>query len=571
MSGLKKQAIKSFIYLILFYISNSIPKNTGYLTNNINNKNYYYYSSSYQNNKLRINLEINDIEKDIFSNENETNKNDTTKLHLFNYIHISLSFLIIPICSIILIIYDLCEDKNLSKKYNLSKNEKANEEFKLLKKTNIAGGRYLFSWFLMKYKYPLTNIITIYNYDHQRYLRLIIVTIKFLFNILISFIIIFNFKKDILLFLSPFINTILVNIITKIIINNLLDHDKIRRNIFKPKLENLRKYAYYIIKKDILFNSKWHLIRNRMLSYYRICGQLILKKYKKNKYDKYERYVKNKKIIGNLSNTLHSFNSSFASNDEEKDSFENSSLNEKLLQNNNNNIKNISKIHAYKTEINNQQKFLVKKNNGYEKTNNLLITKGVESFSFSRYGVNNMKLKTLKKIEDIRNKYISNKNNNKYDETLDVDSYVKTFDNLDIEALENYTYISTDALINKLNKINSNSNKILLNAFTNIILILILFLLNLCLVFIHFHNLNKDKNDLKNYWIVITLTILADFLYYRVICLFISFCISKFYGYKKNKCINKLIFYLFFEKYITYLYRMRLLINKYNKEFNFIE
>ena len=178
----------------------------------------------------------------------------------------------------------------------------------------------------------------------------------------------------------------MVNIITKIIINNLLDHDKIRRNIFKPKLENLRKYAYYIIKKDILFNSKWHLIRNRMISYYRICGQLILKKYKKNKYDKYKRNLKNKKIIGNLSNTLHSFNSSFASNDEEKDSFENSSLNERLLQNNNNNIKNISKIHAYKTEINNQQKFLVKKNNGYEKTNNLLITKGVESFSFSRYG-----------------------------------------------------------------------------------------------------------------------------------------------------------------------------------------
>ena len=102
MSGLKKQAIKSFIYLILFYISNSIPKNTGYSINNINNKNYYY-SSSYQNNKLRINLEINDIEKDIFSNENETNKNDTTKLHFFNYIHISLSFLIIPICTIILI------------------------------------------------------------------------------------------------------------------------------------------------------------------------------------------------------------------------------------------------------------------------------------------------------------------------------------------------------------------------------------------------------------------------------------------------------------------------------------
>ena len=60
-----------------------------------------------------------------------------------------------------------------------------------------------------------------------------------------------------------------------------------------------------------------------------------------------------------------------------------------------------------------------------------------------------MKLKTLKKIEDIRNRYIANRNKIKYDETLDVDAYVKTFDNLDLDALEYYTSISTDVIINK--------------------------------------------------------------------------------------------------------------------------
>jgi hypothetical protein len=303
-----------------------------------------------------------------------------------------------------------------------------------------------------------------------------------------------------------------------------------------------------------------------MLSYYRICGPLILKKYKKNKFDKYERYARNKKnILGNMSNALHSFNSSIGSNDEEKDNINNTGLNELLLQNN---IKNNQKIHIYKNDTFNKQKYLVSKNNDNNKNSNLCISKGVEPFSFSRYGVNNMKLKTLKKLEDIKNKYIANKNNNKYDETLDVDSYVKTFDNLEIEALDNYTYISTDAMINKLNKINSNSNKMLLNVLTNIILTIILILLNVGLVLIR---LGNNEGDEIFYWSIFVITIISDFFYYLLFCLIISFTIPKFYGYKKKSCFNRFIFDFLYEKYIRYLYRMRLLINKYHKEFNFIE
>lgn len=51
---------------------------------------------------------------------------------------------------------------------------------------------------------------------------------------------------------------------------------------------------------------------------------------------------------------------------------------------------------------------------------NLYIEKGVESFTFSKLGQNNLRLKTVKRIEDIRNRYILNTNELNFDETLEV-------------------------------------------------------------------------------------------------------------------------------------------------------
>ena len=64
---------------------------------------------------------------------------------------------------------------------------------------------------------------------------------------------------------------------------------------------------------------------------------------------------------------------------------------------------------------------------------------------------------------------------------------------------------------------------------------------------------------------------LINFIIHRVICIFIAFTLPKFYGKKKRNCCYKLIFNVFYEKYIRYLYRIRLLIAKYQKELNFIE
>ena len=76
-------------------------------------------------------------------------------------------------------------------------------------------------------------------------------------------------------FVYSFIASLIIYVITKLI-TRFMGYNKIRKEIWKPKYESFRKYIFYTVKKDILFNSKWHYIRNRMISYTRICGNLIL-------------------------------------------------------------------------------------------------------------------------------------------------------------------------------------------------------------------------------------------------------------------------------------------------------
>lgn len=551
MSRILKYIIIIFICNFLFFYFNSIPnkkkqnerilivKDNSFLDNN-------NISSFTEQFKRYDNYQSN--------NDNKENKN---KLRIFIFFYFELCFFLVPILSIILIYYDLKEDKTLSKNYYFSTNEKANKEYILLKSTFITKGFYLFSWFLMKYLYPLFNIFYIYNYNHPRYIRLMISIIKISFILFINTINIIDNPNTILII---FLTSLIIHFISEYTINYLLEFNKIRRNIFKTKLENLRKYVYTVVKKDILFNSKWHLIKNRMISYSRICGKYILKSSKRNKY---ERYVRNKIINenGNISQINNSFNSSLFSNNDDNN-FENSGLKEKLLPKNN--FNNKSDVNIFKNDFITKQKIIYSKNNENDKNNNFYITKSVEPFSFSKFGVNNMKLKTLKKLEDIRNRYITNKKSVKYDETLDIDNSVKTYDNLEIEALENYTYISTDAMINKLNKINTNSNKMFINVFTNIILLLLLILIFIG-IFLTF--LRIENGDI--FFSIFFQTVFCNFFIYRCLCIFISFFI--FYSHKNKNSCSKIIFNLFIEKYIRYLYKIRLLMIKYNKEFKFIE
>jgi hypothetical protein len=381
--------------------------------------------------------------------------------------------------------------------------------------------------------------------------------------------------EETICYILTFAAFLISHFISDLLIRDLLDFIIIRRNIIKPQLENLRKYVYYTIKKDVLFNSKWHALRIRMLTYFRICGNSILIK---KKIDKYGKYVNNKQfnIKGNLpekiNNSIHQ--------DDDKD-FNDNRLSERLLPPQNyskNSVRvSVNSIPNNKAINRNSMPKLADNSN-----NNFSIVKGCEPFSFSRFGINNMKLKTVKKIENIRNRYIMAKNM-KFDDASDDEANLKTYDNLEIEALENYTYISTDEMINKLNNSNINSNKVFLNIFRNIIL-LILYLLVILGIYLSFLLMEKKekeegkkegkeegKEEEKPYFIFILIGLfISDFLIYYIISLFIAIRLPKLYGYKKKNWFNKLLFKIFIEKYIVYFYRIRLLLIKYHKEFEFI-
>jgi len=510
-------------------------------------------------------------------------------LEFFTYLHLILSFLIMPILSIILIVIDMFEDKTIRKKMSLPSNVKIKNEYNSFKNTFIIKAKYLFSWFLFKFHYPITNIIFIYNYNHPRYIRLIIYIITLLFNTLLTttlYILIIkldeNFEIDSAsnIFISlifSFIISIIMDLVLNFTLKFLFEFHEIRREIFKKKLETLRRYIYYDVKKDILFNSKWHFIRNRMIVYYRLCGSLLLRQVKKNKYQK---YVKNKFKNANEDFLLFSQNSEISSNNSSlvfdnlnKTDIMSDKKEKNLNEGKKDNPKRKNSVSSFSKLNDNKSEKIPEKINEEGIKTKFKISKGVESFSFSKFGINNMKLKTVKKIEEIKNRYINKKKDIKFDETREIDKDTKIFENLDIESLEGFTYISTDAMIDKLNSIQTNSNKMIINIFTGVILVIILVLINLGLMIIQMGESNKNtKAPIEQILLAIFIEIIAiNFIIHRVICLFIAFSIHNFYGKKKRNCCYKLIFDIYYEKYIRYLYRIRLLITKYQKEFNFME
>ena len=186
--------IYCFIFINCIYIPEIEVKKNNLLSNKDNNleynKNYNKFIPDY------INLDA-IINKENDSSTNSTDMPDTIhnlfgsiKLVAFNYLHLTISFIIFPIVSLIFLLYDIKEDKNLLNKHYLSAREKAREDYTEFKNSFIIKGKYFFSLFFMKYEYPLTNVFFVYNYNHPRYLRFMLFLIRIFQFILINLIII---------------------------------------------------------------------------------------------------------------------------------------------------------------------------------------------------------------------------------------------------------------------------------------------------------------------------------------------------------------------------------------------
>ena len=303
-----------------------------------------------------------------------------------------------------------------------------------------------------------------------------------------------------------------------------------------------------------------------MISYTRICGNTILSQ-KPN--DKYQIYADNKKRC----NKALINDNIFPIKDrdlEKQEDIEIEEFSKKYISYNSCNIQTKKKNNLL---VNNR----VRKNTFFSKNNEigpnpyLSIDKGVQSFSISNLGQNNLKLTTVQKIENIKNRYILNVNDSKFDETLEVNYYVKTYDNLEIENLENYTYISTNSMNNQLGNTTSESKKIFMNLIATFIVLFLLTIVNIGLIIVVFILKKENINYYYYYMIVMIQIILINFIINYFYSLIISFYIFNNYGYKKKNCFHKMIFNLFVEKYIKYIYRIRLLMNKYTRELEYME
>ena len=527
-----------------------------------------------KNNKIYLKSEVISYYNNYSQNLSINNYNELFNLNqdkIFNIIIFFSSFCLASTISVILICIDLKEDKKIIKTYNLTTKERARQEYQVLRKTYINRNIFSFALFLMKFTYPIFNIFSFYNYDHPRYIRFFIILIKILLNLLISFLFYkfkdfhnYSFINHLIPFFYSLIASLLICIFCQLITKLFLGYDKIRKDIWKPKFECLRKYIFYSVKKDILFDTKWHFIRNRMISYTRICGNRILRRKPEDKYKiysdnkkKYNKTLINEKEISNDIDTKKQ-------EDIEGEEFYKKYIyaNSCVIQNKNNNNNLIGNNMRRK-------KTFFAKTNGKNFNSFLYIVKGVQSFSISKLGQNNLKLKTVQKLEDIRNRYILNANDSKFDETLEVNYFVKTYDNLEIESLENYTYISTDSVNNQQGNPSSESNKIFMNLIVTFILLLLLALVDYSLILVYGI---IDKKYIDHFFkIVFAQIIINNFFLNYIYSLFISYYIFNKYGYEKKKCFHKIIFKLFVEKYIKYIYRLRLLINKYRRELQYMD
>ena len=477
-----------------------------------------------------------------------------------------ISFSIITIFSLILIFIDIEEDKKIINFYNFTNIKKADyiyQKYKKIKNKKVLR----FALQLAKYHHPIGNILTMYDFNHPRYIRFLIEIIKIQLYLLISPLFFVCTNNIYVQFLYSLIVSFILYIFTEII---TIEFRKIRKNIWKPRLEYLRKYVYYNIKKDVLFNSKWQSVKKRLVTYCRVCGDSILI----NKpQDKYEIYMQDKKY----NNNSRSFVNLSKSNEGKLPSMQNykESRNESLTELSLFYGKMSDENSIFFTNISNHNKNEYKNRNKTSSTSsktedNFVIDYSINPFAISKHGQNRLPLKKVLKIEDIRNKYILNKTEIKYDQTVDIYDIEKIFKNLEIESLDNYTFISNFTVINYLRSSNNDSYKIMKNILINLLFLCILIIVNFLLICV----LKNIENKLNwHYWYILIFVqlILVNFLAHFVLCLFISFMLFHYYGKHKKNYMIKMFFKIFVEKYMRYLFKIKLLIQKYDKEFQFIK
>ena len=339
----------------------------------------------------------------------------------------------------------------------------------------------------------------------------------------------------------------------------------------------------------------------RMLTYSYICGKYIIK-HLKNKNNRFKEYLNHTSRNYNdnisLSSTLNDidlilprntdntdYRDTLLSKDINNDSKYNLKINEiknkqsfELAEQND---KNISLLQIDEEENDNLLNNNIINNSHYEQKNNNI---NIDSNNLMECKLDNFILenniikydKSKKKIaffEKVRNKYIYVPKRNEINE-IEIDGDSIDEDKLYISPQINYTYFS----VNSFNNLKSRDYKKEFNKEINTFILIssLLWIIFVGLIFLSIFSIYTIEKKFDNFiiksWLIplCLIIIVLNFILYYFKILIGTLLLFYFYNKRKKTCFSKFLFSVFVDKAMIHLYKIRNLITKYKKEFDYL-
>ena len=523
-----------------------------------------------------------------------------------------LGFLLLP--NFIYLLYEIKNDIKKAKYKLFNYTKKIKDKYlsaKALNNTSI----FSFSILSFIYKFPFLSPLRNCNIQTPKYIKHFIITLALSYGIITSLILFllyypFKEKKEIIdkrdiknqdyevidsHIIFKYFNSgivfsffgLIISIIFIYIFGIILKYNKDELKYWKNMKTLFDNYISNHIKKEVLLGSSWKKIKLRMLAYYTICGKYILgKKIKKRKInqnlDKYLKTSQARKRDNDNDNQLLPLDF----DEEMRELSEKNSHSGKYRPpsiDNKNDIINDSNAHLIIGAINDTKNSII------------LDLQIVSGEKFQLYGANvkvDKSIEKNKKYERIKNKYICKKPNTisleeemEYPESRGASIEIKKFyKNLTIEYENNLSFVAikefiiNQALTKKSNKkwisTYSSMNYKLEGYWLLVNISLILTILLLVLIFLMFRLLKLFLNDFGNFiifvWVctsIIIYIIVYPLLYYIKI-LIGSILLFKCY-HLRNKIFGKFWYWVFVDKTMIYIFKVRNYITKYKKEFDY--
>ena len=357
-----------------------------------------------------------------------------------------------------------------------------------------------------------------------------------------------------------------------------------------------KDYIYYEVKSEVLLGSIWLKIKTRMQAYYLLCGKYVLRKNRK-KNNKFKEYLKDiSRTNAICTSNVNSFCSvgqilprTTVDMNYSKDINNQSNREEKLLE-----MEDRSKSeHLIDKEEDENENLLERKNiygtgriynnninTNHKYNNSNLSTSKIDNFILDNKIKIDKSKRQISRFEKVRNKYIYvRKNIKELDDEIEGEENSNNENDkntYEIDPQNNYSYISVNSFISakkSKNGATEEANKLIHNCiFYSFLLLIIIVIVIAFTLFLVRHILDTFDVFILKAWIfpiIIVITVINFLLYF--IKMFIgTFILFHFYHLRKKRCCFKWLFWIFVDRPMIQIYKIRNLITKYKKEFDYL-